>query len=58
MNLKFLKNISLFFTIITILIFILFVFGKISHSFFWIYIILIALFAYKGLPFLRKKFNL
>ena len=49
------KTISLLFVIIIILNFILFIYRIINQLVFWITIIVIALFAYKILPKIKKK---
>lgn len=51
------KLVALFFVFLIILSLVLFVMGKISAMVFWIVVILCALVAYKGLPWLRVKFT-
>jgi hypothetical protein len=52
---KNLKIVSFGIIVITIIIFILFVFRKIDHLFFWVYIAIVALVAFKVVPFLKNK---
>jgi len=48
------KIIAVFLIILLIINLILFAFKKISNFVFWLIIIICALFAYKGLPYIRK----
>ncbi|MBT5023353.1 hypothetical protein HOK51_08770 [Candidatus Woesearchaeota archaeon] len=53
-----LKGISIVFIVIVVVDFILFFLFRIPPLVFWIVIILSALVAYYGIPFLRKTFEL
>ena len=55
MNKKTLKIFTLFIIFITITVFVLFIFRIVSHLYFWIYIAIMALFAFKFLPELKKR---
>ena len=49
------KYLSIFIAFILISVFVLFVIGKLNEAYFWTTIVLTAIFAYKILPYLKKK---
>jgi len=49
------KLIAFVLIIITISIFLSYVFGRINEVVFWIWMIILAILSYKGIPFLRKS---
>lgn len=49
------KYLSIFIALVLVSTFVLFVIGRINDAYFWVTIVVAAIFAYKIIPYLKKK---